>query len=1283
MKVDCPVCQFENQADSSQIICARCAVIIEVRGIEKDELENAGQIIEAGKSYSISEEDIYATQYQTKIVALPVTQETELDKDSKQQILEESKSPSLLKDPYNLTGHTLVGRYRIDRLIGMGGMGAVYMAYQHPLDRVVAIKILQPQLSTLDHRVRQLFVREAQIVARLNHPNIVAVYDAGQTDEDLAYIAMEWLEGHTLDEEISEHRQLNFDKAADILRQISAALEFAHSYGIIHRDLKPQNIMLVGSNDGHQRVKVLDFGIAKILDNKAGSLVSVIAGTPHYMSPEQCKSDGFIDGRSDIYSLGIVLFQMLTGTLPFEGASFHELMHSREGVLPPLRARRPDAPKAVEDLLNRMLAKSPDQRPRNIGDIPRLFDLALGHVARKRIQSTNPTSLPNLASPPISDNPFTALPMTGHVAHPPELTLSISVNLLRRCLAFTSRFFSSILFWLYRFRKRNTTVSNLKTHREQSPYPINQNEPTEEFPPTGKTVSDNLTVHLTTFKPQTDKRDQSLSTTVMLRHSEVFRHNEEHIFEELVLHKDYERLWRSLLHAGSVRNLLTGYGPFGGTSLVKCAIAKARTELQGEGKSDTALLAFYFRVTHETKDNFEIEATDLGFSHIRKKPEAIHNSDMEELEARANSNQEAAKQVMNFSLNKPLETAFFTSLVEGEIKSKTPEKDYDFSKLVADLNAFLKHRKTSKALKNIIIRLAESESLSSRVIFVIDKIKYLETLETLSESDLFNNKRTRVIAVARKEDVDSWRNTRQRLRSIAFSKWYVPCLWNIDIDASLFNKASNWMPVLEPEYRLFLKHLEYKGRGSLGNIIDELKQPSNTNYGSGSGFVDIPTLITRPSIQHNAWVQHVLSLNWDFILGDHFGGPDQDERSDKARIGIYHLLDWMVENRRFSLQHAIIASQKFTVTISDDADATNETVTNLLHVLTRNKYLSLKEKTYRIVWNKDKSLRHRKVKQNWRKAPSGQKTDELGDSLNASSQPDFPNETNVDSYSSEQCNPLKDKAGLVQQELTTDTLSMEPRLADKIILKDKNPEKQNLIPGLTEYSPAIKHLTEKQEVRLEESTKRGKKVLKTIIETVTKKTQVITEGETTMKIRTNILVVFANPKDSDPLRLSAEDRTIRECIKRSNNRDNLNYKIIHAARIKDVQRELLEGEFQIVHFSGHGAPSGQLALEDENGDAKFVPQHALAGLLSKFQSINCVILNACYSLEQGKAISLGVPFVIAMDGPISDEAAHHFARGFYDTIGAGKDCRFAYQMGCDAIALEGYSEELTPKYYEK
>lgn len=281
-----------------------------------------------------------------------------------------------LPDPYNLVGRILADKYRIDALVGIGGMGAVYSAHHLSLDRRVAFKILLPHLALQSPAAVGLFESEAKTAARLRHENIVQIFDAGRIG-NLAYIAMEWLDGRGLDEALSDEGRLSFERASDILRQIVAALEEAHEHRTIHRDLKPSNVMLVRRRDGREQVKVLDFGIGKVLSSTDGSLVSRVMGTPEYSSPEQLTEGAVIDARSDIYSLGIMLFEFLTGQLPFNATKLTEKIRLQLTASPPLlRSLRPDAPAAMEDLLNRMLAKKPEGRPQRISDVLAQFDLA-------------------------------------------------------------------------------------------------------------------------------------------------------------------------------------------------------------------------------------------------------------------------------------------------------------------------------------------------------------------------------------------------------------------------------------------------------------------------------------------------------------------------------------------------------------------------------------------------------------------------------------------------------------------------------------------------------------------------------------------------------------------------------------------------------------------------------------------------------------------------------------------------------------------------------------------
>ena len=233
-----------------------------------------------------------------------------------------------------LVGRTLLGRFRIDKILGRGGMATVYASFDQKLGLPVALKVLKREL-TRDKMVVKRFEREARAASNLRHPNVVEVVDWGVEDEE-AFIAMELAQGTDLLKALARQRPMKQVRAVLVLTQVCAALSAAHAKGIVHRDLKPENVLLVPdpSEPGGERAKVLDFGIAKILDvPKAGgspddppsyvtktalTRVGTIVGTPAYMSPEQCRG-GEIDGRSDVYACGVLLYQLVTGELPFTG----------------------------------------------------------------------------------------------------------------------------------------------------------------------------------------------------------------------------------------------------------------------------------------------------------------------------------------------------------------------------------------------------------------------------------------------------------------------------------------------------------------------------------------------------------------------------------------------------------------------------------------------------------------------------------------------------------------------------------------------------------------------------------------------------------------------------------------------------------------------------------------------------------------------------------------------------------------------------------------------------
>lgn len=273
---------------------------------------------------------------------------------------EQGKSDSLI-------GYILENRYRLNKELGRGGMGTVYSATRLLIGDEVAVKILHPELVT-DPQSAQRFRREAQASARLKHPNVVSVYDFGVNNDGLFYLVTELADGQSLRQLLREKRTLSATSVSEIISQVCAALDEAHSHQIIHRDIKPDNI-IVSESATRWRVKLLDFGIAKLRDLGTENLTqtSHLMGTPHYMSPEQCLGEE-LDARSDIYSLGVVLYELLCGGVPFDSPISMAVVVQHVNQAPPsLRAINASIPAAVEAVVMRALAKQREARPQSGG----------------------------------------------------------------------------------------------------------------------------------------------------------------------------------------------------------------------------------------------------------------------------------------------------------------------------------------------------------------------------------------------------------------------------------------------------------------------------------------------------------------------------------------------------------------------------------------------------------------------------------------------------------------------------------------------------------------------------------------------------------------------------------------------------------------------------------------------------------------------------------------------------------------------------------------------------
>jgi serine/threonine-protein kinase len=289
---------------------------------------------------------------------------------------------------------TDVGEYRVEGVLGKGGFGTVYAGVQPVIGKRVAIKVLARKYSA-DPEIVSRFVAEAKAVNQIRHRNIIDIFSFGQLPDGRHYYVMEYLDGEPLDVHIRKHGPMSLDDALPILRSIARALDAAHAKGIAHRDLKPENIFLAQDTDGAQFPKLLDFGIAKLLapedDVRHKTGTGVPLGTPYYMSPEQCRGRE-IDHRTDIYSFGIVAYRLLTGTFPFEGDDYMELLFKQTNEEPPPpSSRNPALGPAVDEAIAWMMRKDREQRPPNVVE---------GVNALDPNQAVTPANLPKRSSKP-------------------------------------------------------------------------------------------------------------------------------------------------------------------------------------------------------------------------------------------------------------------------------------------------------------------------------------------------------------------------------------------------------------------------------------------------------------------------------------------------------------------------------------------------------------------------------------------------------------------------------------------------------------------------------------------------------------------------------------------------------------------------------------------------------------------------------------------------------------------------------------------------------------------
>jgi serine/threonine-protein kinase len=302
-----------------------------------------------------------------------------------------------------MIGRVFLGRYEVQRLLGEGGMGRVYLARQTDLGRQVVVKVMHDHIAA-DPKFRDRFQRETLLMARFQHAHAVTLYDASLNDPAGPCIVMEYVKGTNLETLLARNGRMSAPRVGRVIVQLAEVLQAAHDEGIIHRDLKPANLMILDADTPKERIKVMDFGLAKLVEAEqcrkvTDTNIDFAVGTPGYICPEQVRGEA-MDHRGDLYSVGVMMYELLTGRLPFQGASSMDVLLAHATEVPPSFAELGLGgliPPPVEELVLHLLAKDPDDRPQSAKELAERFDAAIDHA---QAQADSRVGMPGLADTP-------------------------------------------------------------------------------------------------------------------------------------------------------------------------------------------------------------------------------------------------------------------------------------------------------------------------------------------------------------------------------------------------------------------------------------------------------------------------------------------------------------------------------------------------------------------------------------------------------------------------------------------------------------------------------------------------------------------------------------------------------------------------------------------------------------------------------------------------------------------------------------------------------------------